>query len=341
MRPGCPTSSPGRWPTASRRSGSPTTATCTASSTSTRRPAQAGIKPIIGIEAYQAAESRFERPVRRGRIDDGGGDAEAGEKLYYHLTLLAENGAGYKNLLKLSSAAYLEGYFYKPRADWELLERYHEGVIATTGCLGGLVLQALLKGDTERAADAGRPAAGHLRAGQPVRGAAGPRPRRAAPDQPGADPPGPAHRRPAPGHQRQPLRLPPRRRGPRRPAVRADRLGQGRPEALQVPRRRALPEDRGRDARTCSGTTPRRATTPCGSPSGPTSRSSSANRSCRPFPGPDGFPTPTPTCATWPTRGRPSATASPSPPRSASASTTSSASSPTWGSRTTSWSCGT
>ena len=91
--------------------------------------------------------------MRRGRVDDGGGDAEAGEKLYYHLTLLAENGAGYKNLLKLSSAAYLEGYFYKPRADWELLERYHEGVIATTGCLGGLVAQALLKGETERAAD--------------------------------------------------------------------------------------------------------------------------------------------------------------------------------------------
>ena len=111
----------------------------------------AGIKPIIGIEAYQAAESRFERPVRRGRIDDGGGDADAGDKLYYHLTLLAESGPGYKNLLKLSSAAYLEGYFYKPRADWELLERHHEGVIATTGCLGGVVLQALLKGDTERA----------------------------------------------------------------------------------------------------------------------------------------------------------------------------------------------
>ncbi len=112
----------------------------------------AGIKPIIGIEAYQAAESRFERPVRRGRIDDGGGDAAAGEKLYYHLTLLAEDGQGYKNLLKLSSAAYLEGYAYKPRADWELLERHHHGVIATTGCLGGLVCQALLKGDTERAA---------------------------------------------------------------------------------------------------------------------------------------------------------------------------------------------
>jgi DNA polymerase-3 subunit alpha len=114
---------------------------------------EAGIKPIIGTEAYQASESRFERPVRRGRIDDGGGDAEAGEKLYYHLTLLAENREGYKNLLKLTSAAYLEGYFYKPKVDWELLERHHEGVIATTGCLGGLVLQAMLRGDEERATE--------------------------------------------------------------------------------------------------------------------------------------------------------------------------------------------
>ena len=84
-----------------------------------------------------AGESRHERPVRRGRIDDGGGDGEEGEKLYYHLTLLAETTAGYRNLIKLSSAAYLEGYYYKPRVDWELLERHHEGVIATTGCLGG------------------------------------------------------------------------------------------------------------------------------------------------------------------------------------------------------------
>jgi DNA polymerase III subunit alpha len=112
---------------------------------------EAGIKPIIGIEAYMAGETRFERPVRRGRVDDGGGDADAGEKLYYHLTLLAENDLGYKNLMKLSSDAYLEGYFYKPRADWELLERHHEGLIASTGCLGGVVLQALLRGDSERA----------------------------------------------------------------------------------------------------------------------------------------------------------------------------------------------
>ena len=106
-----------------------------------------GITPVIGTEAYMAGESRFERPVRRGRIDDTGGDGGEGEKLYYHLTLLAESNQGYKNLMKLSSAAYLEGYYYKPRVDWELLERHHEGVIATTGCLGGVVNQALLRDD--------------------------------------------------------------------------------------------------------------------------------------------------------------------------------------------------
>jgi DNA polymerase-3 subunit alpha len=106
-----------------------------------------GITPIIGTEAYMAGESRHERPVRRGKVDDTGGDVEGGQKLYYHLTLLAETVGGYRNLLKLSSAAYLEGYYYKPRLDWELLERHHEGLIATTGCLGGVVLQALLAGD--------------------------------------------------------------------------------------------------------------------------------------------------------------------------------------------------
>ena len=104
-----------------------------------------GIKPIIGTEAYMAAESRHERPVRRGRLDDG--DQGEGEKLYYHLTLLAETNTGYSNLMKLSSRAYLEGYYYKPRLDWELLSELHEGIIATTGCLGGVVLQALLAGD--------------------------------------------------------------------------------------------------------------------------------------------------------------------------------------------------
>src|SRR5271168_4560073 len=110
-----------------------------------------GVVPIIGTEAYMAGESRQERPVRRGRVDDTGGDVDGGQKLYYHLTLLAETVTGYRNLMQLSSAAYLEGYYYKPRVDWELLERHHEGVIATTGCLGGVVLQALMAGDEERA----------------------------------------------------------------------------------------------------------------------------------------------------------------------------------------------
>src|SRR5438309_5633811 len=74
-----------------------------------------GVTPVIGTEAYMAGESRHERPVRRGRVDDGGGDGDEGEKLYYHLTLLAESTAGYRNLMKLSSSAYLDGYYYKPR----------------------------------------------------------------------------------------------------------------------------------------------------------------------------------------------------------------------------------
>jgi len=110
-----------------------------------------GINPVIGTEAYMAFESRHERPARRGRVDDTGGDAEGGRKLYYHLTLLAETTRGYHNLMRLASVAYLEGYFYKPRLDWEVLEAHHEGLIATTGCLGGLVPQALLAGEEERA----------------------------------------------------------------------------------------------------------------------------------------------------------------------------------------------
>ena len=110
-----------------------------------------GIKPIIGTEAYMAGESRTERPQRRGQLDDGGGNTDGGEKLYYHLTVLAENLTGYRNLIKLSSEAYLSGYYYKPRVDWELLEQFSEGLIVTTGCLGGVVLQALLRDDVEEA----------------------------------------------------------------------------------------------------------------------------------------------------------------------------------------------
>jgi len=112
-----------------------------------------GVTPVLGSELYMAGESRHERPVRRGKLDDGGGDCEEGGKLYYHLTALAETDQGYRNLLKLSSAAYLEGYYYKPRVDWELLDQHHDGIIATTGCLGGVVLQALLRGDMRLAVE--------------------------------------------------------------------------------------------------------------------------------------------------------------------------------------------
>ncbi len=116
-----------------------------------------GVKPIIGTEAYMAHDHRSERPTRRGKLDDSGGDTEGGRKLYYHLTLLAENEVGYRNLIRLSSLAFLEGYYYKPRMDWELLGQYSEGLIATTGCLGGHVLQSLLRGDEQGAIDkAGR-----------------------------------------------------------------------------------------------------------------------------------------------------------------------------------------
>ncbi|MBM3675800.1 MAG: DNA polymerase III subunit alpha [Actinobacteria bacterium] len=112
----------------------------------------AGITPVIGTELYQAYERRTERPVRKGStIDDSGGEVEGGRKAYYHLTALAETDVGYRNLIQLSSRAYLEGYYQKPKVDWELLAAHHDGLIVTTGCLGGQVLQALLKGD-ERSA---------------------------------------------------------------------------------------------------------------------------------------------------------------------------------------------
>ncbi len=104
-----------------------------------------GIKPIIGTELYQAYDTAPSADDRG--MDDSGGETEGGRKAYYHLTALAENNVGYKNLIQLSSKAFLEGYYYKPRLDWELLSQHAEGVIATTGCLGGHVLQELIRPD--------------------------------------------------------------------------------------------------------------------------------------------------------------------------------------------------
>lgn len=108
---------------------------------------------VIGTELYMAYDHRTERPPRRGKMDDSGGDAEGGRKAYYHLTALAENNVGYKNLIQLSSRAYMEGYYMKPRCDWEMLSDHAEGIIATTGCLGGQVLQELLRDDYDAAVE--------------------------------------------------------------------------------------------------------------------------------------------------------------------------------------------
>ena len=99
----------------------------------------AGIKPILGCEVYVAPGSRFDRELSHG--DDR----------YYHLVLLAENNQGYQNLMKIVSKGFVEGYYYKPRVDMEVLETYHEGIIALSACLAGEVQRYLVRGLYEEA----------------------------------------------------------------------------------------------------------------------------------------------------------------------------------------------
>jgi DNA polymerase III subunit alpha len=118
-----------------------------------------GVKPILGSEIYMAPASRFTKGNRRDGSAEGGRDAAGGgrgsrQEPYYHLTLLAENQRGYKNLMKLVSRAYLEGYWYKPRADKELLAELSDGLICLSGCLGAEVNQLLLQGNYAAARDA-------------------------------------------------------------------------------------------------------------------------------------------------------------------------------------------
>ena len=95
----------------------------------------AGVKPILGCEVYVAPGSRFDKEAV-GNNDDR----------YYHLVLLAENETGYYNLMKIVSRGFTEGYYYKPRVDMELLEQYHEGIIALSACLAGEVQKNILRG---------------------------------------------------------------------------------------------------------------------------------------------------------------------------------------------------
>ena len=100
---------------------------------------EAGIKPILGCEVYVAPGSRFDR------------ESGAGDDRYYHLILLAENNAGYKNLMKIVSKGFVDGFYYKPRVDLELLSTYHEGIIALSACLAGEVQKYLARGMYEEA----------------------------------------------------------------------------------------------------------------------------------------------------------------------------------------------
>lgn len=100
---------------------------------------EVGIKPILGCEVYVAPGSRFDR-------ENG-----AGEDRYYHLVLLAENNTGYKNLMKIVSKGFVDGFYYKPRVDLKLLTTYHEGIIALSACLAGEVQKYLVRGMYEEA----------------------------------------------------------------------------------------------------------------------------------------------------------------------------------------------
>ena len=100
---------------------------------------EVGIKPIIGCEVYVAPGSRFDR------------ESGSGEDRYYHLVLLAENDQGYHNLMKIVSKGFLDGFYYKPRVDYEILQTYHEGIIALSACLAGEVQRYLARGMYEEA----------------------------------------------------------------------------------------------------------------------------------------------------------------------------------------------
>ena len=225
----------------------------------------AGIKPIIGIEAYVAPEHRgHKQPVRWGTPAQQDDDV-SGAGAYTHMTLLAETTEGMHNLFRLSSLASLEGYFRKPRMDRELLARYAKGIIATTGCPGGEVQTRLRLGQYHQALEAAadyRDIFGPdnffvelMDHGLDVERRSG---RRAAADRP-------RPRAAVPRHQRPALHARGRRRRARGPAVRADRHEPGRPEPVQVRGHRLLREEPAGDARPVARTRTGRpaATTRC------------------------------------------------------------------------------
>ena len=115
-----------------------------------KKATDAGVKPIVGIEAY-LTPGTHRTDKTRVQFGSGGEDDVSGAGAYTHITLLSETTEGMHNLFRLSSLASIEGYYFKPRADIELLERFHKGVIATTGCPSGEVQTKLRLGMYEEA----------------------------------------------------------------------------------------------------------------------------------------------------------------------------------------------
>ncbi len=105
-----------------------------------------GIKPLIGMEAYIANGSRFDKLIPKG----------SKKRNYFHLIIIAKDMQGYKNLLKLTSLGYTEGFYYKPRIDKELLEKYKDGLILSSACIGGVINAPIIDGDLKRAYDEAR-----------------------------------------------------------------------------------------------------------------------------------------------------------------------------------------
>ena len=204
-------------------------------------PTRRGSSPSSASRRTWRPRAAYERPVRRGKMDDTGGDAEGGQKLYYHLTLSRQTTTRATRTCSSSPRRPTSrATTTSPGSTGSCSSAYHEGLIATTGCLGG-------RGATRRCWRGRRRGCdGHAARLQEIFGKDnlfvelqdhGLAEQRTT--NPQADRNRPKHRGAAAGHQRQPLHAPRRRRGPRRPAVRADRRAAGRPQPLPLRRRRS------------------------------------------------------------------------------------------------------
>ena len=212
-----------------------------------------GIKPIIGVETYVARRSMTDR--------EGKADAQP-----YHLILLAKDWTGYRNLCRIVTDAHLDGYYYKPRIDRDYLAQHAEGLIGLSACLNGEIPRALEIEDWDRARRLAGDLRRHLRPGQLLPRAPGPRPAGAAAPERAAAPPRAGGRPAARRHERPALRPQDAGRGARRAALRRHGLQprHAGPDALRDAG--VLPEERGRDGGALPRTSRRRSATRGGSP---------------------------------------------------------------------------